>query len=229
MQKIKITLDSGSVIEKSLLTAFKDTEKTYVILDNEMNGSMGLPIILVTTLNENRLEKIPDKSQEWEDAKNYLRAIINSETMNYVAIPNDLQASEVFFTQLTLPVASFDALKENYKVSEEITNEQGNIAIEEPAKEEVAVNNNEVTIPDVPVADPMVGTVVGDTTPASVEPAPVEPVMPAAPAVEQTEAIVKEIIEKPVEDKRVDLTQEKEAFMKACENMFDALVAKFNK
>ena len=37
-----------------------------------------------------------------------------------------------------------------------------------------------------------------------------------------------EPIPEPVNNTPVDFTADKEAFLKACENMFDALVAKFN-
>ena len=44
MGKIRLNLVSGSSVEKPLITAFKENEIGYVILDNELNGSMGLPL-----------------------------------------------------------------------------------------------------------------------------------------------------------------------------------------
>ena len=41
---------SGSSLEKPLVSAFKGNNSIYVILDNEINGTMGLPIILVSKL-----------------------------------------------------------------------------------------------------------------------------------------------------------------------------------
>ena len=41
--------------------------------------------------------------------------------------------------------------------------------------------------------------------------------------------VVNPINEETTEEVSVDFTADKEAFLKACENMFDALVAKFNK
>ena len=59
--------------------------------------------------------------------------------------------------------------------------------------------------------------------------------MPEAPQNSQVEApimdqpVVNPINEETTEEVSVDFTADKEAFLKACENMFDALVAKFNK
>ena len=206
MEKIKVLLTSGNTLEKPLISAFKNNEKQYVILDNELNGSMGLPIILVTSLIDGKLQKIVDKSPEWEEAKGLLRNIIAGEEIEYISIPNEISAEDVFFTQLTLPVASYDALKNKYVVKEE-------------PKEELVETPVEPQVPEVP------------STP--VEQPVVEPVMPSAPVETQTEAIVqpeepKEVA--PVEPKvEIDYQQEKEAFLKACENMFDALVTKFNR
>lgn len=73
----------------------------------------------------------------------------------------------------------------------------------------------------------------------NVNPAPSAPVMPSAPVESQVVAPVMpevevtpmpsvEPIPEPVNNTPVDFTADKEAFLKACENMFDALVAKFN-
>ena len=59
--------------------------------------------------------------------------------------------------------------------------------------------------------------------------------MPEAPQNSQVEApvmdqpMVTPVAEQNTEEVPVDFTADKEAFLKACENMFDALVAKFNK
>ena len=95
MSKIRVNLTSGNFFEKPLVTCFQGTSANYVVFDNEMNGSMGLPIICISKLNGNRLEKIFDQS-EWASVK------------------ENLSAQDDFFTQLTLPVASFDVLKRSY-------------------------------------------------------------------------------------------------------------------
>ena len=213
MEKVKITLDSGGLIEKNLLTAFVDNDKTYVILDNETNGSMGLPIILVTTLNGNRFEKIPDKSQEWEEAKNHLRSIINSEQINYVTIPLEVQASDLYYTQLTLPVASFDALKNNYKVDTVDLNSGENAVADSTDNIEIDSNLN------VDSADEKVDEITVDDK-ANAE-------ISNTSQTTQSEGIAKKVVDKTTQ--KIDIAQEKETFMKACENMFDALVAKFDK
>ena len=46
--KIKINMLSGTTIEKPLVTAFKGEHGDYIVLDNEMSGTMGLPIILIS-------------------------------------------------------------------------------------------------------------------------------------------------------------------------------------
>ena len=52
MEKIKLSLVSGSSLEKPLVTAFNGANASYVVLDNEMNGTMGLPIILVSKVRK---------------------------------------------------------------------------------------------------------------------------------------------------------------------------------
>ena len=62
--------------------------------------------------------------------------------------------------------------------------------------------------------------------------ASVNPVMPETAPV--TPEVNQTVVDTPVEqhvnntEVPVDFTADKEAFLKACENMFDALVAKFN-
>ena len=113
MSKIRVNLTSGNVFEKPLVTCFQGTSANYVVFDNEMNGSMGLPIICISKLNGNRLEKIFDQS-EWASVKENLKSIISGSTLMYLDVPENLSAQDDFFTQLTLPVASFDVLKRSY-------------------------------------------------------------------------------------------------------------------
>ena len=282
MEKIKINLMSGSNLEKPLVTAFKSNNAIYVVLDNEMNGTMGLPIILVSKLVNNTLSKIVDQN-EWGAVKEALRMIISGNVVDYVVVEPMLGAEDVFFSQLTLPVASFDALKNNYHPNvenagavanvnpaipsvpsgaESINNEMNNNVV--PPVEPVtpvapAVENVSQPVNPVPDITPiMPQSPVGGTpetnvvTPSSES---VIPAMPSAPAAAQTVAPVAEPSVQsasvssldatttfvpnvePIpdsslsdaEDAPVDFTADKEAFLKACENMFDALVAKFKK
>ena len=90
------------------------------------------------------------------------------------------------------------------------------------------VDANPVVTPDVAPSGMPEVTPVMPTPPQNaqveapvVEPtAPVTPVMPVAPDINN---------EASDDSVPVDFTADKEAFLKACENMFDALVAKFNK
>ena len=273
---------SGSNLEKPLVTAFKSNNAIYVVLDNEMNGTMGLPIILVSKLVNNTLSKIVDQN-EWGAVKEALRMIISGNVVDYVVVEPMLGAEDVFFSQLTLPVASFDALKNNYHPNvenagavanvnpaipsvpsgaESINNEMNNNVV--PPVEPVtpvapAVENVSQPVNPVPDITPiMPQSPVGGTpetnvvTPSSES---VIPAMPSAPADAQTVAPVAEPSVQnasvssldatttfvpnvePIpdsslsdaEDVPVDFTADKEAFLKACENMFDALVAKFKK
>lgn len=226
MGKIKINMANGSAVEKPLVSAFKINEGTYVVFDNEMNGTMGLPIILVSKLVDNKLTIVGDA--EWNACKETLRMIIAGNQVDYVNVNPEMPADDIFFKQLTLPVASFDVLKNSYK------------PVETPATEELVqepVANFEPT-PEVNVAAPVEPEV---TEPVSFQTENVEvaPVIPDVVAPNQEVAnIMPEVtmaapevepIPEVTESEPVDFTVDKEAFLKACENMFDALVAKIQK
>ena len=232
MEKIKINTMSGMNLEKPLVTAFKSNTGEYVVFDNEMNGTMGLPIILVTKLVNNSLSLIPDT--EWNSVKEVLRLIISGNQVDYISVAESISAEDNFFKQLTLPVASFEALKNNYKpisvdsLKSEVENAApvlDNVAqtpeVAEPVNVAPQVQQpveNTVVMPDAPVQSQTI---------ASVNPVMPE-VAPVTPEVNQT--VVEAPVEQPVNNAEVpvDFTADKEAFLKACENMFDALVAKFN-
>lgn len=235
MEKLKINTVSGNVLEKPIVTAFKSNGGEYVVLDNEMNGTMGLPIILVSKLENGSLVIVPDS--EWNAVKEALRLIISGNQMEYVNVGNVLSSEDTFFKQLTLPVASFEALKNSYKpvVHEEVTLETPEVNVE-PVVQATPVQTPEVVespivMNDAPVAPQMPESSV----------APIAPIMPEAPVEAQSVAEVPAYTEKVApmpsveeipeehDDVPVDFTADKEAFLKACENMFDALVAKFNK
>ena len=239
MEKLKINTMSGGVLEKPLVTAFKSGTGEYVVVDNEMNGTMGLPIILVSKLVNNTLSLIPDS--EWNAVKEALRLIISGNQVDYISVPEAINAEDMFFKQLTLPVASFEALKNNYKpvvLENVMPTPQVEVA---PAAPEVmsAPEVEPMAGPVTPEVTPMQSEVVNPVEMQNVNPAPRAPVMPSAPVESQTVAPVMpevevtpmpsvEPIPEPVNDIPVDFTADKEAFLKACENMFDALVAKFN-
>lgn len=170
MSKVKINLASGVSLEKPLINAFKSEENCYVILDNEMNGSMGLPIILVCKLIGNKLTKIIDQN-EWTQVKELLKQIIAGNKLEYVNIGLSLNADDIYYTQLTLPVPSFDALRSAYApVSVE------NAPVEEVSGQPENTVANTSIMPDVNVPS---------EAPVSPVVPPVEPISPAqvAPAV----------------------------------------------
>lgn len=234
MEKLKINTVSGNVLEKPIVTAFKSNGGEYVVLDNEMNGTMGLPIILVSKLENGSLVIVPDS--EWNAVKEALRLIISGNQMEYVNVRNVLSSEDTFFKQLTLPVASFEALKNSYKpvVHEEVTLETPEVNVE-PVVQATPVQTPEVVESPIVMSDAPVAPQMPEAS------APVAPIMPEAPVEAQSVAEVPAYTEKVApmpsveeipeehDDVPVDFTADKEAFLKACENMFDALVAKFNK
>lgn len=234
MEKLKINTVSGNVLEKPIVTAFKSNGGEYVVLDNEMNGTMGLPIILVSKLENGSLVIVPDS--EWNAVKEALRLIISGNQMEYVNVRNILSSEDTFFKQLTLPVASFEALKNSYKpvVHEEVTLETPEVNVE-PVVQATPVQTPEVVESPIVMNDAPVAPQMPEAS------APVAPIMPEAPVEAQSVAEVPAYTEKVApmpsveeipeehDDVPVDFTADKEAFLKACENMFDALVAKFNK
>lgn len=236
MKRIMIKMSSGAGMEKPLVTAFKSNGGEYVVLDNEMNGTMGLPIILVSKLENNVLKIIPDA--EWNAVKECLRLIIAGNHTDYINVSDNIMAEDNFFKQLTLPVASFEALKGNYAPVEEVVMPNNNIGINNVNQQnevlgQNVMNNNFGPTPVMPQVTPEPVTPVTQVTPQ----VNVSPVMPSAPMENQTMSMVEPVASplnnvtpvEPVEENvPVDFTADKEAFLKACENMFDALVAKFN-
>ena len=250
MSKIRVNLTSGNVFEKPLVTCFQGTSANYVVFDNEMNGSMGLPIICISKLNGNRLEKIFDQS-EWASVKENLKSIISGSTLMYLDVPENLSAQDDFFTQLTLPVASFDVLKRSYNPPkpepEVMPAPQPEVA---PAPVQPAPEVMETPAPPVmdgPISFGRMNTV--NTAP--VMPNMGAPVMNSNPAPQMMEnsdmlgktntmAMPNEMapMNNPMPNvnnqmpntqpiSNINYADLKETFMKSCENMFDALVKRF--
>lgn len=261
VSKVRINLTSGNVVEKPLVTCFKGTNGNYIVLDNETNGSMGLPIICISKFNGTAAEKIFDQN-EWASVKENLKTIIAGTALPYIKVPETITAQDDFFTQLTLPVASFDLLKSVYAPDDENPSPAAPepiaapaAPISAPAMPEVApapvvpdpspIAASEVIAPApvmaaepiaapaspvVPAIDAPIINPVADVAPAPA-PAPViEPVAPviAAPTVEaapiEPTPAAPEIASVGTND---DIAAMKETFMKSCENMFDALIKKF--
>ena len=239
MSKIRVNLTSGNVFEKPLVTCFQGTSANYVVFDNEMNGSMGLPIICISKLNGNRLEKIFDQS-EWASVKENLKSIISGSTLMYLEVPENLSAQDDFFTQLTLPVASFDVLKRSYNPPkpepEVMPAPQPEVA---PAPVQPAPEVMETPVP--PVMDgPISFGGMNTVNTAQVMPNMGAPVMNSNPAPQmmgnsdmlgQTNTMVMPNVNNqmpnPQQISNINYADLKETFMKSCENMFDALVKRF--
>lgn len=242
MSKIRVNLTSGNVFEKPLVTCFQGTSANYVVFDNEMNGSMGLPIICISKLNGNRLEKIFDQS-EWASVKENLKSIISGSTLMYLEVPENLSAQDDFFTQLTLPVASFDVLKRSYNPPkpepEVMPTPQPEVA---PAPAQPAPEVMETPAPPVmdgPISFGGMNTVnaapVMNNNPAS-------QMMGNSDMLGQTNTMampnemasmnnpmpnVNNKMPHPQPISNINYVDLKETFMKSCENMFDALVKRF--
>lgn len=159
MTKIKLSLPTGNSVEKSLLSAFSVGEKKYVVMDAESVGSMGLPIILVSAFSGEKLSKILDQN-EWTSVKEALKSIISGGNVQYINIPQNLTADEIFYNQLTLPLASFDVLKNSYKPQEVEMNPapvggetlfENNASQEAVPSESVVVSNSPVEQAPAPV------------------------------------------------------------------------------
>lgn len=242
MSKIRVNLTSGNVFEKPLVTCFQGTSANYVVFDNEMNGSMGLPIICISKLNGNRLEKIFDQS-EWASVKENLKSIISGSTLMYLDVPENLSAQDDFFTQLTLPVASFDVLKRSYNPPkpepEVMPAPQPEVA---PAPVQSAPEVMETPAPPVmdgPISFGGMNTV--NTAPVmNSNPAP--QMMGNSDMLGQTNTMampnemasmnnpmpnVNNQMPNPQPNSNINYADLKETFMKSCENMFDALVKRF--
>ncbi len=184
MSKIKINLASGVSLEKPLINAFKSGDNNYLILDNEMNGSMGLPIILVCKLIGNKATKISDQN-EWTQVKESLKQIIAGNKLDYISVGESINADDIYYTQLTLPVPSFDALKNAYQPVEVASTQ----TMETPIEGVVPTATETSVMPDVVVptsepttqqAEPVMPSITPVSEPVIDAPA-VEPVMPATP------------------------------------------------
>ena len=281
MAKVNITKPTGNSESLNLISAFKVENNTYVVLDSEKMGSMGLPIIYVCKYT-NKLEKIND-ANEWQSVKNYLKGIISGTNFEYVKIGDNVTSDEAYYTPLTLPQSSFDAIKNRYVVidNQNETEETSSIPLESPVESVTPVMPNASTMsnatvnvtpleptvapvePPKPAADANTESVmnlINEATsltnhsfamPNEINPVPTPP-REAQTTLEPPKAVSPQvaptIVEPPKIEKqapvvtqvetKVDLEpsnilanfeNDKETFLKACENMFDALIAKYQK
>lgn len=272
MARLNITKPTGNVDSLNLISAFKAENNTYVVLDSEKMGSMGLPIIYISKYTT-KLEKI-NNDMEWQSVKNYLKGIISGTNFEYVKIGDNLTADEAYYTPLTLPQNSFDAIKNRYVITETPaanvmptetvipTRTEASPVMPNPSTTSNAtVNVSPVTPPQVePTAEPQQESVMNLIDEAyrantPVAPAPNQtpvtppPVMPEAPVTPQPAPEAPKapaVNPAPVRTEpstvtpapsvapsstipTINFDNDKETFLKACENMFDALVSKYQK
>ena len=261
MAKINITKPTGTIESLNLLSAFKAENNTYVVLDSEKMGSMGLPIIYVSKYT-NKLEKIND-TNEWQGVKNYLKGIISGTNFEYVKIGDNVNADEAYYTPLTLPAASFDVIKSRYVVEDNMNKANEMSTISEGTTTPVMPNTNTVsntTVNVSPIAPNMVNQTPTEpqgesvmnlideaykvnSTPVnptsnqaseSVQPINnIPPVTPTptvnTPAPMEQPNMVSNNDSADFKPNTMNFENDKETFLKACENMFDALISKYQK
>lgn len=150
MTRVKLNLASGSVQEREVVTAFNFNGIKYFIFDGESTGSMGLPIILVSKENMGKIVGITD-AEEWKNTKECLKKIISGEKVDYVSVGNEFNADDIYYRQLTLPIASFDILKSSYVVPNDES--ATTTSDETPIFEQIAPEDIAGSVPNVePVA-----------------------------------------------------------------------------
>lgn len=208
MAKINILKPTGGNEALGFVSAFMAENNSYVILDSEKTGSMGLPIIYVSKLVDGKLEKIND-TNEWQSVKNYLKGIINGTNFQYIKVADSLNADEAFYTPLTLPQASFDLIKQRYVVKDEADSTGSSEVLEVPSfgnalsqEEDVgpALNENTMSqdvMPSMIGATENIGTVPSEASISQV-PTPVVPESPVNNAPIMSEASATEIKTNPV-------------------------------
>lgn len=231
MSKVKLSLVSGTVQERELVTAFNFDNVKYVIFDAESTGSMGLPIILVGKEVYGKVVGITE-ADEWRNTKDCLKKIIAGEQVDYAKVSDELKADDIYYRQLTLPIASFDILKSSYKAPEvennAVTNQADNIPVfEQIAPEDVSVNASDSVEPVMPT---------NFSTPTAEE--SIAPVMEPSPEVVSPIA-AEEIPSQNVDtsfnlnndvDKKDEYSYEdlKREFIAEAEALFDKYFKKFN-
>ena len=155
----------------------------------------------------------------------------------YLEVPENLSAQDDFFTQLTLPVASFDVLKSSYnppKPEPEVMPAPQPEVAPAPAPAPEVMETPAPPVMDGPISFGGMNTV----NTASVMPNMGAPVMNSNPAPQmmgtndmlgQTNPMpnVNNQMPNPEPVSNINYADLKETFMKSCENMFDALVKRF--
>jgi len=227
MSKVKLNLVSGTVQERELVTAFNFDNVKYVIFDAESTGSMGLPIILVGKEVYGKVVGITE-ADEWRNTKDCLKKIIAGEQVDYAAVSDELKADDIYYRQLTLPIASFDILKSSYKAPEGgivTANQNDNTPVfEQITPEDVSVN---AATPVEPVMPTNFSNPVTEETVAPVIETPQEPAQEVTSPVSNEETPTANVDASFNLNNDVDKTDEfryedlKREFLAEAETLFD--------
>ena len=237
MTRVKLNLASGSVQEREVVTAFSSDGIKYIIFDGESTGSMGLPIILVSKEALGKVVGITD-AEEWKNTKECLKKIISGEKVDYAAVPGDLNADDIYYRQLTLPIASFDILKSSYVAPDESSSTP---AVDQtPIFEQITPEDIAGTVPNV---EPVAPSVFNETIPdmpfkpevaaSENEVAPVinsEPIVGEEPSI-NSDLTVPESTNNEVSSQEVqsnNYEELKKEFMTAAEELFNNIYNKLN-
>lgn len=233
MTKVKLNLVSGSVQEREVVTAFKYSDVKYIIFDGESTGSMGLPIILVCKEVLGKVVGITD-AEEWKNTKECLKKIISGDKVEYVSVSTELKADDIYYRQLTLPVASFDALKNSYVAPD--NNESGSDQVDTtPVFEQIApedITKSDISSINPVSADQFSSPASGVNAPV-VEPVDVSasvqnsgPALESAPldnASNQATFVKSDVVSK---DNNYEIL--KSEFLKSAEQLFNDIYNKIN-
>ena len=187
MAKISLNLSTG-IVEKPILSCFKKNDNSYLILDAENVGNMGMPIIYVCKIVGDRVVKINDDA-EWQSVKGYLKEIIANQPMEFFMPNLSMPADDVYFTQLTLSNDNLNAIKNSFDGSQNASITADNtvqtdapVAMENPIDLGVANPNPSNINPIDNNANPMdtviEQNIVPDIDPSIVNPMVENPVMP---------------------------------------------------
>ena len=247
MAKISLNLSTG-MVEKPVLSCFNKNNNSYLILDAENVGNMGMPIIYVCKIVGDRVVKINDDS-EWQSVKGYLKEIIANQPMEYFMPSLSMPADDIYFTQLTLSNDNLTAIKNSFAALEnsatpvETTPAADNsVAVDAPIDLGIAnpVVNNDINL-GVPAIEPNVAPEINPSIVNPVADVPVMPditpeINPVMPTLEPAPVINTEVaptidpiipMDNPVNNIPVnsatDNSSSKEKFLKGCEMIFEAL------
>lgn len=229
MAKILVKLTSGGTQERELVTAFKIQETKYYVFDGESTGSMGYPIVLVGKDNFGKIVGITEVD-EWKSVKDVLKKIIAGEKVDYTSISNEVNADDIYYRQLTLPIESFDVLKKSYVVPEGESDGSKPVdttPIFEPITPEDVINTNVGETSEV-VNEPVAPN---NEVPAAENPVfSTEPVLPNVFENQTPEIVPTNEAEPTLQDNNENSKYDslKANFLKKAEELFDQMYEEFN-